>query len=518
MELKMSVAKEQKQLGNVDTTTHSLINYLQPTVDNLLKPQTRVIKASLQLNRNQELSGASKVNLISLFDRKSDAPSSLNSYPLCYQRQEIARLHITSEHPSYPYSKAITVSAEPHEKLTKTMSLLIKRYQASHLVYQNLGKSLDITGYSDEVLKLDGFIEKAASVNLPVIISGEQGSEKLSMACAIHYNSKSKDKPFIEFNCSSRDTINFESKLSQCFVRAQGGTVFLNDVDKIPPTQQALLADFLAISSFINNTSNKEAVNNRLIVSTTQPLTELVTDGHFCPSLYEKLNYLSVSIPNISQRKEDIPHIIQNIKRQNQLFAGQEFSTEAKQALCNYSWPHNYREIEQTITRLLTLSSSNPIELDDIKRFAPQVLTSTNKSNAVPLDQIDLINCLRNCNFREFDHVHNGLKKALIFIAENYLSPISLTYLSQQVHISPSHLSYLFKHHMGRTIKQIITELRISKAKEMIEQFPQTLITNIALDSGFGDLSHFEKMFKRYTQLTPREYKAQMKQRAFGLS
>lgn len=517
----MFAAKEIQRHNKVGENPHPLFSFLKPTIDNLIEPQTKVIRAALQLNQSQSTSELSTSKLIPLLDRVTKEPTINNSYPVYYQREEIALLHLTTEQNTSQYIGKTSIQSESTERLTKTISLLIKRYQSSAYIHKYLGKGLSIAGHSEEALKLDSFIEKAGNASCPVVIVGSQGCEKLAIACAIHYNSTLKTKPFVEFNCASRNSDSFEEKLRQCFEMANGGTVFLNAIDKLPLEQQVTLTDLLAITSLRIDKSMNALLDSRILVSTSQPLTQLVLSGGFSESLFEKLNYLNITVPTISQRKEDIPYIVKSLQSQYKQFPEQDFSAEAKRALCEYSWPNNHRELKHTVAKLLALSPSNPVCIEDIKSLAPEIVAFNSLTNNKPNSNsgnIDLIQSLKSNNFCQFDHIHKRLKNALIFISENYLSPISLKDLSEQVHISPSHLSYLFKQHLGQTIKQIITELRIIKAQELIEQSPQTLITNIALDVGFGDLSHFEKMFKRYTKLTPREYKSKIKQRRLALS
>jgi YesN/AraC family two-component response regulator len=103
--------------------------------------------------------------------------------------------------------------------------------------------------------------------------------------------------------------------------------------------------------------------------------------------------------------------------------------------------------------------------------------------------------------------MHSGLYKALKYIANNYEREVTLSELAANVYVSASHLSYLFKHHLRKSFKQILSELRIERAKQRISESPYARITDIFQEVGFGDLSHFEKIFKRYTGVTPREYK-----------
>lgn len=111
------------------------------------------------------------------------------------------------------------------------------------------------------------------------------------------------------------------------------------------------------------------------------------------------------------------------------------------------------------------------------------------------------------------NRLHSGLYKAIIYLKENFTNKITLNDLSAASYVSPSHLSYLFKVSFNNSFKSILSELRIFYAREEIEKNPHYKITDLALDSGYGDLSHFEKMFKRHAGCSPRVYKRRLQQK-----
>ena len=513
----MSVALETKPT-NKGNEQYPIAEYLKTSFECLVSPSTTIVEAYLQFNELQNLSKLQLPRQIQLCNRETELPLTRHSYPVTYQRKEVGTLHLLTPQTNNRDEKMAELE---HKKLTRAVSLLLKRHQAASLSNHYLGQEFALSGYSEEAFKLDSFIEKAANAFCPVVICGEVGSEKLSVASAIHYNSDLKHRPFIEINCSTPSADEFQNKLEQSYRQANGGCLFFNAIDELSLAQQGILADALAINTSsaplgVQSDKNRQPV--RIFASATNSLLQQVETRQFSRELFEKLNFLTIQIPSLCSRKEDIPYILQNLINRYHLFPEQEFSVEARQALYNYNWPQNYSEIEQTTARLLTLSVENPITLTDIQQYSPEILRATTEvSDSLlspePVKTFDLIKTLQSGDYVQFEHLHRGLQKALIFIAENYIEPITLADLSDHVHISQSHLSCLFKQNVKRTIKQIISELRIAKAKDMIETSPHLLITQVALDVGFGDLSHFEKMFKRYTNITPRAYKSLVKKR-----
>lgn len=250
----------------------------------------------------------------------------------------------------------------------------------------------------------------------------------------------------------------------------------------------------------------------RIIVSSTKTLADQVKQGRFSRHLYAQLNYLQVKLPSLHERREDLSAIIEQLTQRHRLYQEQSICDSVVKALCNYHWPENYQQLESTIARLLALGNHNPINLDDLAQYAPEINQSVNnalKDKAVDIKNIEklLIPNLMQQNYEPFKHLHSGLQKALKYLGENYCKEITLTQLAQNAFVSPSHLSYLLKFYLGHSFKQILARLRIEKAKQLFDVTPNSRITDVSLDVGFGDLSHFEKIFKRYTQVTPRQYK-----------
>lgn len=440
-----------------------------------------------------------------VFKKELDETSTTSLYPILYQRQKIAYLSLMHQEP------VLFTEKQQINKVISKIALLIKRFQTSELSKRYLQEDLALTGLSEQALKIESFIEKAASANCPVIIEGEFGCEKLSVASAVHYNSQIKHQSFMEINCSTLSFQEFKDKLMRSVELVSGGSLFLSEIDQLSFAQQNILIELLAASTIKSNTSQSVHINKniRLLASSSSSLSEMVANKEFSKQLYTELNFLTVTVPPIRERREDIPYILDNLLEKHRIFDDQYFSDEAKLALCDYHWPENYSEIERVVAQLLTLSRNTIIDVVDLHEFAPEVLIKTlGREREV---HKNLISNLLNKNYEEFAIFHKGLQKALKYLAENYCNNVTLGGLAENAFVSESHLSYLFKFHLKRSFKQILVELRIEKAKSVLTRNPNYRITEVSLDAGFGDLSHFEKMFKRYTQVTPREYKNKIK-------
>ncbi|UAA37903.1 sigma 54-interacting transcriptional regulator [Paraneptunicella aestuarii] len=447
---------------------------------------------------------------LGLYDERSE---SYITYPILYQKQKLGDLKITNSSGFESEGNGIVPA------LTHKIALLLKRFQATELIQHYIGKELSLAGYSDALLELEAFIEKASSANCPVIIGGAQGCEKLAVASAIHSNSQLSGKPFIEVNCASANVVTFQRQLIRGLKRAQGGCVFINGIDELSLDQQNVLTELLSsrvkLTGLIDVQANVS--NVRLLASTTHSLPLLVEQGRFSRKLFSELNFLSVWIAPLEKRREDIPSIIEKLVSEYHLDDDQSISSEAIDTLQKYHWPENYDELERVIVRLLSLSDSGNIGLAEIEQFAPEVLTEPKnlfeQPGFVPTEKdlkqnTDLlIDILLNKRFEALEGIHPGLQKALKYLSNHYCQEVTLTILSNNAFISPSHLSFLFKSCLAVSFKPLLARMRVERAQEIIRSKPNIRITDVSLEVGFGDLSHFEKIFKRLIGMTPRNFK-----------
>ncbi|AWB67492.1 hypothetical protein C2869_14050 [Saccharobesus litoralis] len=434
-------------------------------------------------------------------------PQSICSYPILYHRKQIGLLNLTEP--------ANDSNAQVPVEVSRKIALLIKRFQATSLTKQHLGLNIGLLGQSDQVLTIESFIEKASNTSCPVIVEGEFGCEKLAVASAIHYNSNIKHKPFLEINCSVATFSEFRDTLLSGIQAASNGTIYLSDVDQLSFSQQNLLVELLSANS---NTPESHygmknmLQNTRLIASSAEELHVQVSKNRFSKRLYSILNFLTVSIPPLRERRADIPEIVRDLVEKYKVYDEQCLSDEVVNRLVEFNWPENIVQLERVMARLLSLSNTNPVRIDELEKYAPEVFEAQSSAkNQASVMQLNLVNNLLAGDLSSFKSVHVKLQKALEFLALHFKESITLGCLANHAYVSESHLSYLFKQFLSRSFKQILAEMRIEQAKRIFKQTPHARITDVSLEVGFGDLSHFEKTFKRFTQLTPREYKKKQK-------
>lgn len=236
------------------------------------------------------------------------------------------------------------------------------------------------------------FISKVAPTDATVLISGESGTGKELAARAIHRNSKRVQKPFMAVNCAALNDSLLESELfgheKGAFTgaitqkkgrleTADGGTVFLDEIGELTPQLQVKLLRVLQERQFerVGGTATIK-VDQRLIAATNKNLEEAIESGQFRQDLYYRLNVVSLEMPALRDRREDIMLLANYFADKYGAMCNRKlkgFSPEARACLTAYDWPGNVRELENTIERAVVLGTTEWILPEDL----PEALLET---------------------------------------------------------------------------------------------------------------------------------------------
>jgi DNA-binding NtrC family response regulator len=449
--------------------------------------------------------------------------------PIQYQRKPIGILVLTPVRPQ----PVLELHAEASQMLTRELAYHFKRYELSQLAKQKMGKDLMFIGASEPMRSIDHFIEKASRVNLPVLITGEEGCKKRDIAYAIHLASNRHEASFVQVNCSTLNWQNHIEEISDLFAKAQGGTILFNYVDELPVKLQSSLLDLLGLGTgqLLGNAESKYLSDVRIIATASKNLEEFVKEKQFCYSLLQDLNFIHTGVAPLRERKEDIEHIIHYFLRK---YGGEEryrLSDDVLTLCKNYDWHQNDKELERIIARLAIMVDGEVITIDDLRLFAPALvkqskdLTNVEGSINLPdsslMDQdnsslqrrkadvkvVQMASLLSKGEVVEIGNLHTSMQKVLDYIGTHFHEKISLTQIARHACISPSHLSYLFQKSLGISFKTFLSIVRIEKAKQLLVEKPFLRVTEISAEVGYEELSHFERTFKRFIQCTPREFR-----------
>ena len=312
----------------------------------------------------------------------------------------------------------------------RVISLLVERaLEKQTLILQNrdLRSKLEdkfhfknIIGRSEKMVKIFELIHHIAPYDSSVLIIGESGTGKELIANAIHYHSPRSSMPFIKVSCASLSEGIIESELfghekgaftgaiasrKGRFELAHQGTLFLDEVEDIPPATQIKLLRVLQEGEFERVGGNKTIrVNIRIIAASNRDLQEAVKEGVFREDLYYRLNVVNIKLPPLRDRRDDIPFLINFfIEKYNQKYhmKVKGISQKAMNLLTDYQWTGNVRELENTIESILVINSPEVIDLQHL----PQEIREAKERPEVisikigtPLDEVEkemLIETLR---------------------------------------------------------------------------------------------------------------------------
>ena len=291
-------------------------------------------------------------------------------------------------------------------KLTIQRSLEQKRLVEENIHYRQelitKYKLENIVGRSPQMLQVYKTIARVAESRSTVLITGESGTGKELIARAIHFNSPRSPRPFVAVDCSSLAESLLESELfghvrgaftgavttkKGLFEEADRGTCFLDEISNISLAIQAKLLRVLQEHE-IKRVGGTETIkiDVRMVAATNQNLEELVAEKRFREDLFYRLNVVSIHLPSLRERPEDIPlladHFLNKYATQNNKPVCR-ISPDAMDVLTRYRWPGNVRELENVIERAATLSNTNLIIPADLPRRL-QVELSQNAISSLP--------------------------------------------------------------------------------------------------------------------------------------
>jgi DNA-binding NtrC family response regulator len=254
------------------------------------------------------------------------------------------------------------------------------------------------------MLKVFDLVQAVADGRTTVLMTGESGTGKSLLARAIHHRSSRRDQPFIEVSCGALPETLLESELfghtkgaftgaiaekAGRFLLADGGTIFLDEINSASPAMQVKLLRVLQDRVFepVGSTETK-SVDVRVILASNVELSQLVSEGKFRQDLYYRINVVTIKIPPLRDRPGDITLLAGHFLRHFNQETGREiigFTDAAMAAMRRYTWPGNVRELENAVERAVVLCRRPQIDADDLPESL-QPFASTLAAAVRPLD------------------------------------------------------------------------------------------------------------------------------------
>jgi len=272
------------------------------------------------------------------------------------------------------------------EKALEKRTLMLENVRLKGALKQKYSFS-NIIGKSAAMQKVFDLIARVAKTRASVLITGESGTGKELVARAIHFNSQRREAPFVVLNCGAIPETLMESELfghvkgaftgasrdkKGLFEAADGGSIFLDEIGELTPPLQVKLLRVLQERRIkpVGGVTERE-VDVRVIAATNKVLEDEVREARFREDLYYRLNVITVHLPPLRERQEDIPHIAEHFLHKYTREMGKEIHSiapDAAAALMNYRFVGNVRELENIIERAVTFEGSDELTIDSLPR------------------------------------------------------------------------------------------------------------------------------------------------------
>lgn len=312
-----------------------------------------------------------------------------------------------------------------HERILEQQRLLQKENKAlKSLVYHD-NKGMEIIGRSPAVLNILTMVDKIAPTTATVLIQGESGTGKELIARQLHFKSDRSSRPYVTVNCGALQESLLESelfghekgsftgavvqKMGLCET-ADGGTLFLDEIGEMSLGIQSKLLRFLQEGEFYRIGGKRPIkVDVRVISATNRDLEREVKESRFREDLFYRLNTITLRMPPLRKRVEDIPMLVDFFLK-NSRFGGsaqqiRRIDPRVFEIFSKYDWPGNIRELQNTIERLKILADNNEIRLEDIPFGIrmPKAKTESGHDFSIdlPLEEIEKNHILRTLSYHQ---------------------------------------------------------------------------------------------------------------------
>lgn len=367
-------------------------------------------------------------------------------------------------------------------------------------------------GDSPAVVRLKRQINKFAGVDFPLVIVGEPGAGKALAAAAIHGLSARRHKPCVSADCCAW-SLNLALEVFEShYQQAQGGSLLLKNLNALPRE----------VLNHIQHVWKRQYATKDIPVrvmctfSKVHPNADVIEAG---------APWLSLNLPALNERKEDIPQLLSMLGEKYKNINELVFADECWPILISHIWPDNVKGLERFYAKLAVLADSEKIVKNTLFEHFPEMrcvaiehrykTTDSDTSDSPKLGGEEVMKetthglaqrLLAN-EIPNSAHQHIAVTRSLEYLIQQFNEKITIEQVAKTACVSSPHLSFLFRKHLGVSFKKLLLHLRIEYSKTLLRNQPNMQITQISQETGFHDLSHFEKTFRKLVGIKPSHYR-----------
>lgn len=430
----------------------------------------------------------------------ADGSGSLR-YPVRYQDTELGSLTLPGPGP-HPEA----------EQAARMLARHLMRLRVARQALREYRRDVALVGASRALGEVDRFLEAASRSSLPALLVGPIGSEVERLGLALHLLGPAASRPFVQVHCGLVEESEQGRSWADLFRRAAGGTLLLAHLEDLAPREQHRLVQILEAGEVEGRLAGHQPAPPRLVVSVRDDVASRIESGALSDRLVAVLEVLRVELPPLRCRREDVAPLLEHFLRRHADPANPVGLSEETVAACvAHDWPGDRLELGRTVARMALTGGASPrLEVRHLRRALAGAGFGAGDPAPDP-DHDPLGDEGTEGLVARAEGLHPSVRRAVQVIVQDEGGGLKLSEVAAAAHVSPSHLSHLFRRELETSFTHVMTAVRVERAKRLLRRDPWLTISAVASRAGFRHVRQLERAFQRVAGCTPSGYRLRVR-------